>query len=373
MDSHDEEMANYPDLPAVTAFSQMENIKRILEQNLAEVNRSIARGFGGIKQDLTMVSTRRTTSITHINTVPDRNASGSFFRTGFQNAKQAFLGGTTPEEQEVDRLEKEIETHHETHKRLEKDKDRSTRDKERYLRDIQELQTQLYNANLTSGRIGKLESELDSMRLQNKQLSENCSRFRNMIIGKGADDTESITDPSIKASFIDLRAQIQRIVFKYFKVDKKDSSIKLLVDATKKQREFFMAFNDCSTGTQMMNRVRSKIFELVADEFLCTPCFGLDGVRPFGEVETGLKMFETELGKSKKGTWASERILARALIVERRPWSGYSRVADSHHEMCQVASLGKLSAEKRRGADIRLHVSSAGSPTSKGQSLKQED
>jgi hypothetical protein len=124
MDSHDEEMANYPDLPAVTAFSQMENIKRILEQNLAEVNRSIARGFGGIRQDLTIVSTRRTTSITHINTVPDRNASGSFFRTGFQNAKQAFLGGTTPEEQEVDRLEKEIETHHETHKRLGGDKDR---------------------------------------------------------------------------------------------------------------------------------------------------------------------------------------------------------------------------------------------------------
>jgi hypothetical protein len=322
MDSHDQEMANYPDLPAVTALSQMENIKRILEQNLAEVNRSIARGFEEMKQDLTMVSTQITTSITHINTVPDRNSSGGLLRAGFQNARQAILGGgTTPEEQEqeVDRLKKEIETLHETHKRLGEDKDRSKRDKERYLRDIQELQIQLYNANLTSGRIGELESELDSMRLQNKQLSENCSRFRNMIIGKGADDTESITDSSITTSFIDLRAQIQRIVFKYYKVDKKDSSIKLLVDATKKQREFFMAFNDCSTGTQMMNWVRSKIFELVADEFLCAPCFGLDGVRPFGEVENGLKMFETELGKNKKGTWANELILVLTLIVQRRP------------------------------------------------------
>ena len=139
-------------------------------------------------------------------------------------------------------MKKEIETLHETHKRLGEDKDRSKRDKEGYLRDIQKLQTQLCNANLTSERIGELESELYSMRLQNKQHSENCSRFRNMIIGKGADDTESITDPSIKASFIDLRAQIQRIVFKYYQVDKKQSSIKLLMDASKKQQEFFKAF-----------------------------------------------------------------------------------------------------------------------------------
>lgn len=69
----------------------------------------------------------------------------------------------------------------------------------------------------------------------------------------------------------------------------------------------------------MMNRVRSKIFELVADEFLRTPCFGLDGAGPFGEVENGLKMFETELGKNKKGTWASELILVLTLIVQRRP------------------------------------------------------
>lgn len=69
----------------------------------------------------------------------------------------------------------------------------------------------------------------------------------------------------------------------------------MVASATRKQREFFGFWGQDLSQIQLKNRTRAMVFELLAEEILCRPCFGLDGTESAGELEQGLINFETNL------------------------------------------------------------------------------
>ena len=134
----------------------------------------------------------------------------------------------------------------------------------------------------------------------NKVLRERNTRLRG-VFTKRSNESESIDDNSIVASFVSLRQQIQRIVSGHYIIPQ----IPNLTSASDIQKAFFSIWLDKFSESQLRNRVRAKVFELLSNAILRSKCFGLDGVESHDglPVEAGLANFETlldNIGPGKK-------------------------------------------------------------------------
>ncbi|TAQ84016.1 hypothetical protein B7494_g7668 [Chlorociboria aeruginascens] len=154
------------------------------------------------------------------------------------------------------------------------------------IRTIRGMELQIQSTESISRDVQECHERLEMMERENRQLQEQVAKFRNIIINSG--ESEAVNDSTIVAQFVLLRVMIQKIVLKFYEVNQDITRFKF---QTRKESDFFdLWFNKEMSITRLNNRTRGMIFELLGEEILCTPCFGLDG-----ELETGLVKFEALL------------------------------------------------------------------------------
>jgi hypothetical protein len=140
---------------------------------------------------------------------------------------------------------------------------------------------------------------LTEARHQKQSLAEQNAKYRNIILDRSAASGEAIDDSQVTAPFRDIRGQIQRIVRRHYPAERTPQP--LPHSATPDQREFFGFWKGGLSQPQLNNRSRAMIFKLLNEHMLCCPCFGLDNVKPTGQLESALIDFELALCKVGKG------------------------------------------------------------------------
>jgi hypothetical protein len=177
-------------------------------------------------------------------------------------------------------------------------------------KEIEELQTQLEEAGVRYAKErSQLELQLTQEQQENRRLKDQVSKFRDIIVNKGSNADDVVSDAVIIQRFCELRQNIQKIVLKWYDVDMKPVvSYKIEKDYRRRQQQFFELWNKRLSSANLQNRSRGMIFELLNEEILGRPCFGLDRVKnegagTEGDYEQWLAGFEDLMTKALRGMY----------------------------------------------------------------------
>lgn len=257
----------YPDLG-------IEAMKAMLEKKLQEINCAIERGMDNIKIEVISQVKTLHISMEGPNTRQTSAQGGFISRMLTSNDSKDFS------DTEVENLKRANQLLKDGYQTLETERDQLKQSQVHQSNKIRELHLKLSTTEQET------RAQLGSMELKNRQLQEQTQAFRDIIINKGSSDHDAVDDSTIINEFVSLREQIQRIVLKYYKRAEphhlEPLSSKIL---EKKQKRFLSMWKKDYTGPQLRSRTRAMIFELLADEILQTPMFGLDD---FGEDRKGV-------------------------------------------------------------------------------------
>lgn len=122
---------------------------------------------------------------------------------------------------------------------------------------------------------GELESQLSSAMQENKRLQEQNVKFREIILSKSSSDAQIVDESTIIQKFTGLRDQIQRLVLKFYRCDRRPRRPAVNGKSwSKDQENFFQFWKDGLSENQLKRRTREKMFDLLASEILCRPLYG---------------------------------------------------------------------------------------------------
>ncbi|KAL5326242.1 hypothetical protein ACEPPN_007380 [Leptodophora sp. 'Broadleaf-Isolate-01'] len=163
-------------------------------------------------------------------------------------------------------------------------------------RQVKELQFQ----------IEKLESENEDMLLELKSADDEKQRLegqadvlRGMITKNRELNGTQVDDNTIATSFMRLRDQIQGIALKLCS-GKSDKDV-LQDELSTPQSIYFAHWQGGSSQSQLRNRTRAAIFDMVYNMILRQECFGLENLGENSEVERGLMNFESAMNRMSQG------------------------------------------------------------------------
>ncbi|EKD16178.1 hypothetical protein MBM_05472 [Drepanopeziza brunnea f. sp. 'multigermtubi' MB_m1] len=137
------------------------------------------------------------------------------------------------------------------------------------------------------------ESEEERQRLQALTVV-----LRGMVTKNSEPDGERMDDNAIVGKFIKLREQVQRIASKLCFSEGNGNAV-LTQEMSDAQRDF--EYWKGLSQAQLLNRIRTNIFELIHSEILGRPLFGLEGLQDTSGLEHGLSKFETALNNLNPG------------------------------------------------------------------------
>jgi hypothetical protein len=161
------------------------------------------------------------------------------------------------------------------------------------------LEVRIRNMDQSSQNAQELLQRLATTNQQNTELREQVSKFREIILKKTNNPVQEIPDSTLINFFVDLRVQIQHIVFKFYRFDRAHHL--KLKGATSTQQDFFGSFGRDYSEAQLKRRARGKIFEILSGQTLRRPIFGLDDFDKEGELEDSLRTFESTLNSIPRG------------------------------------------------------------------------
>ncbi|KAL8671692.1 MAG: hypothetical protein Q9168_003814 [Polycauliona sp. 1 TL-2023] len=198
-------------------------------------------------------------------------------------------------------------------------------------------------------RLSTARKETADAKASAQRLSEQSSKYRNIILKGSKDDTE-VPDERIHRQFIELRELIQRIVHRYYSAQghrKLSMHNNPWFDTQKQLREAIKAHS-----TEPFQRIcmRAKIFEMIDDSLLSARTFGV------GEFEKGLMKFERALYSSKTvshaalAEWRSRSIDCGAWLQERSHWPDTTcqEILECMDPFMLAATVGAASREQLR-------------------------
>lgn len=131
-------------------------------------------------------------------------------------------------------------------------------------------------------------TRLEGLARENQQLQVQNSNMRNLVL-KSSKEDEPIADSTLVISFCDLRGQIQRIVHKYYDIEQ---APKLGPNASQVQQCFYALWNGKRSPSELRNRTRGVVFELLDDHVFSKPYFLLGIVGSQSGIEQALASFE---------------------------------------------------------------------------------
>ncbi|RDL33957.1 uncharacterized protein BP5553_08325 [Venustampulla echinocandica] len=272
-------------------------LKQMLDQNVLEIRQEIERGVNELKVDF-----HNQVQSIHIS-IPSQGASGSSISSTVGTLWKSMRPQSDPAEEEIERLGVKCRKLKTEIGDLREDNEKLKRERGRWEREQKSIiyQDSEENARREQAIKRSKEAEARSAHLeqQNKKLAEQAAKFRSIILNQTSSSGEAIDDSRITTPFIDIRGQIQRIVFKHYSPVQKPRP--LSASATQKQREFFDFWEQGLSQAQLKNRTRAVIFELLNENLLSHPCFGLDDFEPAGQLESALAGFEVALGSVSQG------------------------------------------------------------------------
>lgn len=146
----------------------------------------------------------------------------------------------------------------------------------------------------------ELHSTIEVLGQKNKEFHDQAAKYRAIIIQKNDEGSNQINDAVIISSFRSLREQIQRIIVKFYTMEK-DMPSSFLNKLKPKQQELLKHWQRDLTTSELQNRVRASVFQCLSDILLFRPCFGLKGGDVAKGVESGLVKFEGMLGHFAQG------------------------------------------------------------------------
>jgi hypothetical protein len=310
MDSVDAQMIDATDCSLISGHS-IENLKHILEHRLIEINTSVSIGISEIKAELNdrmqtiliaiprqpmqngnPVSIRAGNSWLHITTAYWWTQVGTFIgtlRSGTGHVPEVLNGDPAHWKAQYERVEQEKE-------QLKVEFEKLRRDKEQEYR---ALEVRIGNIDQSSKNTQELQQRLATINQQNIELREQVSKFREIILKRTNNQVQAIPDSTLINSFVDLRVQIQHIVFKFYRFDRAHHL--KLKGASSTQQDFFGLFARDFSEAQLKRRARARIFEILSQEILCRPIFGLDDFDKKGDLESSLCTFESTLNSITRG------------------------------------------------------------------------
>lgn len=126
--------------------------------------------------------------------------------------------------------------------------------------------------------------DLEESRKANQSLQEQNTKLREVVLNN-ISEAEQIEDATIIGMFVNLREEVQRIVTKFYAVNRKP---RLAKELSEQQLVFFGGLKKLN-DRELRNRARERLF-LFLRQILCKPCFGAAD-----DLEAGLVRIETSL------------------------------------------------------------------------------
>lgn len=177
----------------------------------------------------------------------------------------------------VDQLDMKVQELQSENNRLKSDRDAIHKENERQRELVESLRR----------NFGQAET-------QRRNLVEQNTKLRNIIIKSGNSDSEPLDQVVIKL-FCELRDQIVKIVHKQYGKLFADKLVKMNNPLWDGQKVFYSQLKELPESARRY-RARAKIFELLFEDILNVPCFGLDET-----MEDCLGNFEAALISSDQG------------------------------------------------------------------------
>ncbi|KAH6669962.1 hypothetical protein B0J14DRAFT_671693 [Halenospora varia] len=172
----------------------------------------------------------------------------------------------------------------------------------RHLRDqVEELQKE---KQAVKSREREFQIRLQEMTLREEELQKTITKLRadgehmRNLFQKEVRGTGQIDDISLIRKFVRLRAQIQRIVNKYYPPNVPAEF--LSSDISQKQSSFFKAWRIGVDGTQFSSQIRGMLFTLIDEKILSTKLFGLGETSDSWAMERRLAEFEEAIERDVK-------------------------------------------------------------------------
>ncbi|KAM3077373.1 hypothetical protein ACMFMG_006723 [Clarireedia jacksonii] len=271
----------------------LEAMKAMIESKLQEINCTLERGMDNIK--IEVISQVKTL---HINMEAPSNRPNIITRmltsSDLKDSSDA----------EVENLKHTNQQLEDKYRMLEKERDQLKQLQAQHNNKIRELHQKLSTVEQES------RAQLGSMELKNRQLQEQTQAFRDIIINRGSSDHDAVDDSTIINDYVFLREQIQRIALKYYKQADpyKPEPLKSKI-LEKKQKRFLSMWDKKYTAPQLRSRTRAMIFELLADDILQPPIFGLDDIGGSGKGVLEQELVDLEMALAStldKGGQASD-------------------------------------------------------------------
>ncbi|KAG4434042.1 hypothetical protein IFR05_010464 [Cadophora sp. M221] len=137
-----------------------------------------------------------------------------------------------------------------------------------------------------------LEREKADLEQQLRESKEETSKFKVIVLGNTGPRNIRPTGEVFK-DYEDLIYQIQSIVFKFYPADLGPRMVPTIpIHPLPKQKELLQLWSNGYTEQQLLNRMRSALFELLWEHILNVPWYNLQNVPGGGTVEEILGTFE---------------------------------------------------------------------------------
>lgn len=146
--------------------------------------------------------------------------------------------------------------------------------------------------------------QLATTKERNQELQGQVTKLRDIILERAGHGSQDPPEFTISTTFCGLIARMQGLVHKFCRCDQAPRHTESSLSVN--QREFFDNWDAGRnlTTPQRQKRTRAKIFELMCDDILCAPLFGLDAMEKHGELEASLARFEISLNSINLGMGA---------------------------------------------------------------------
>ncbi|KAL9577737.1 MAG: hypothetical protein Q9212_006177 [Teloschistes hypoglaucus] len=187
----------------------------------------------------------------------------------------------------------------------------------------QTFEDRINRASVYTAAAHETSRELAELRIQNRKLSEQNSRYRSIILQGSIDNTE-LPDDTIRNRFVELRDIVQRIIHRYYTAEGPMKLLRHNNPNFKAQEDFREDLTGFPTESLRKFYLRAKLFELLDTYLLSARNFGV------GEYEGDLGRFERALHASKNASpvdvveWRSRTIQCSAWLEQKSQRPGNS-------------------------------------------------
>lgn len=141
-----------------------------------------------------------------------------------------------------------------------------------------------------------LSTRLKEMKLDNHKLEERVGSFRDMMLKKHGENACQIDDNTIIKQFINLRAQIQKIVNKYYPVDINSPPVRNTIN-----KDYCKFWGQGLNAKEIKDRIRGLVFYEINEYILSARTFGLEGPESSSQAVASDGLAQFEMGISSIG------------------------------------------------------------------------